>query len=188
MNCIGSSSADLGHDCMIPRKLLGDLTSTHLFLLTMTSTSTRSILPLLRLDNHLDTTDCEIIIDDYQTKYRPLLIDYLEDRGRSKLSDNEIQTILHNELFWFEAEFLVSHPATWNDIDEPDAFNEDGDYEGGIDIASAECLLQSYVHYLAHREFYHGMAQLEEKFPDRVGCVDKDLKLFDELTSCDPVT
>ena len=137
--------------------------------------------PLARFDNQLDTSDCEIIDNEYQTKYRPLLIEYLKDKGRIKLSDNEIQTILHNELFWYEAEFLVSHPATWKDIDDPDAFNEDGEYEGGVDISSAECLLQSYVHYLAHREFFHNMAQLEEKFPEQVGCVERQIKLMNEL-------
>ena len=152
----------------------------------MTSTATRSTHPLLRLDNQLDITDCEIIDDTYKSKYRPLLIEYLKDKGRIKLSDNEIQTILHNELFWFEAEFLVSHPATWADIDDDDAFNEDGEYEGGYDISSAECLLQSYVHYLAHREFFHNMAQLEEKFPEQVGCVEKQIKMMNELVCSSP--
>jgi hypothetical protein len=147
----------------------------------MTSTATRSTHPLLRLDNQLDITDCEIIDNDYQTKYRPLLVEYLKDKGRIKLSDHEIQTILHIELFDYEAEFLVSHPSTWRDIDDPDCFDENGEYEGGVDIASAECLLQTYVHHLAHREFYHCVAQLEEKQPRFIGAVERHIKMMDEL-------
>jgi hypothetical protein len=153
----------------------------------MTSTATRSTHPLLRLDNQLDITDCEIIDNDYQTKYRPLLVEYLKDKGRIKLSDHEIQTILHIELFDYEAEFLVSHPSTWLDIDDPDCFDENGEYEGGVDIASAECLLQTYVQHLAHREFYNCMALLEDKFPDKfLGFVESQLKMMDEyaLLAC----
>ena len=128
------------------------------------SASLSQLHPLQRLDNRLDINDCEIIDNDYQIKYRPLLIEYLKDKqGRTKLSVEEIQTVLHNELFWYEAEWLVWHPSVFRDVHDPDAFDEEGEYEGGIDIASAESLLQYFVQHLAHREFFSSTACLEAK-------------------------